>query len=211
MKLNAIEFIRLLPQFMRDDDAVRGLAAGIDAIIPGLDESIRRLTTWDHIDELSESELDDLAWELNIPWYDNQASVSIKREVIKTSDQVYKRLGTKWAVENVINTYFGSGYVSEWWEYGGEPGHFQINSSNPSLNNERFNEFLQLLNKVKRASAKLDSVVISLSGELQIYAGVAMHDIGKERYAIGATPTNSADITSLAVLAAGRLGSMILG
>lgn len=189
MKLNTIEFIRLLPQFMRDDSAVRGLAAGIDEIIPGLSESIRRLTTWDHIDELSESELDELAWELNIPWYDTSANMAIKREVIKSSDQVYKRLGTKWAVENVIKTYFGSGHVSEWWEYGGEPGHFQINSSNPSLNNERFNEFLQLLDKVKRASAKLDSVVISLSGELPLYAGVALHEIGKEQYSIGGTQT----------------------
>ena len=111
MKLNDLEFIRLLPQFMRDDDAVKGLAAGIDAIVPGLAASIRKLTTWDHIDELSESELDDLAWELNISWYDADANIAIKREVIKTSDQIYARLGTKWAVENVINTYFGDGYL----------------------------------------------------------------------------------------------------
>lgn len=175
---------------MRNDNAVRGLAAGIDEIIPGLDESIKKLTTWDHIDELSESELDDLAWELNIHWYDTHASIAIKREVIKASDQVYKHLGTKWAVENVIKTYFGSGYISEWWQYGGDPGHFQVNSSNPSLNNERLNEFLGLLDKVKRASAKLDSIVISLSGELQLYAGVALHEIGREQYSIGGTQTN---------------------
>lgn len=191
MKLNDLEFIRLLPQFMRDDDAVKGLAAGIDTIIPELAASIVKLTTWDHIDELREAELDDLAWELNIPWYDTGASIAIKREVIKDSDRVHARLGTKWAVENVIRTYFGSGYMSEWWEYGGEPGHFQINSSNPSLNNERLNEFLHLLDKVKRASSKLDGVVISLSGELPLYAGVALHEIGREQYAIGATQTNA--------------------
>lgn len=188
MKLNDLEFIRLLPQFMRDDAAVKGLAAGMDAIIPDLAASITKLTTWDHIDELSEADLDELAWELNIPWYDIGASLAIKREVIKSSDQIHKKLGTKWAVENVIRTYFGSGYMAEWWEYDGEPGHFQINSSNPSLNNERLNEFLRLLDKVKRASAKLDSIVISLSGELPLYAGVALHEVGREQYAIGATP-----------------------
>lgn len=208
MKLNDIEFIRLLPQFMRDDSAVRGLAAGIDAIIPDLAASISKLTTWNHIDELSEAELDDLAWELNIPWYDTSASIAIKREVVKNSDQVHARLGTKWAVESVIRTYFGSGYVSEWWEYGGEPGHFQVNSSNPSLNNERFNEFLRLLDNVKRASAKLDSVVISLSGELPIYAGVALHEIAKEQYVLGANPT--APSPRAAILGTARLGEMIL-
>lgn len=62
MKLSTLEFIRLLPAFMRDDAAVRGLAAGLDEIIPGLAQSLSRLTTWDRIDELSEDELDDLAW-----------------------------------------------------------------------------------------------------------------------------------------------------
>ena len=209
MKLNDLEFIRLLPKFMRDDDAVKGLAAGIDAIVPGLAASIGKLTTWNHIDELSERELDELAWELNIPWYDTGASLAIKREVIKDSDKVHSHLGTKWAVENVIRTYFGSGHVSEWWEYGGEPGHFQVNSSNPSLNNERFNEFLHLLDKVKRASAKLDSVVISLSGELPLYVCVALHEVGREQYAIGGSQTDATFMP--AVLDTAKLGIMILG
>ena len=208
MKLNNLEFIRLLPQFMRDDDAVKGLAAGIDSIVPGLTASIARLTTWNHIDKLSESDLDELAWELNVPWYDTTASLAIKREVIKSSDQIHARLGTKWAVENVIRTYFGSGFVSEWWEYGGEPGHFQVNSSNPSLNNERFNEFLHLLAKVKRASAKLDSVVISLSGELPLWCGVALHEVGKERYSIGGSKTDAEYVP--AVLGNAELGVMVL-
>ena len=181
MKLNDLEFIRLLPGFMRSDPAVQGLAAGVDAIVPDLAASISKLSMWDRIDELSESELDELAWALNIPWYDTSASIIIKRSVIKDSDKVHMKLGTKWAVENVVGAYFGSGHISEWWQYGGEPGHFQVNSSNPSLNNERFNEFLRLLEKVKRASAKLDGVVISLSGELPLYSGVALHEIGKER------------------------------
>ena len=186
MKLSNLEFIKLLPQFMRDDTAVRGLAAGIDSIVPQLAVDIEKLSTWDCIDALSEAELDDLAWELNILWYDSSAAIEVKRNIVRDSDQVYRKLGTKWAVERVTNTYFGDGRVSEWWEYGGEPGHFQIISSNPSLNSTKFNEFVSLLNKVKRASAKLDAIVISISGELPLYAGVAVHEIGREQYDIGA-------------------------
>ena len=128
MKLSTLEFVRLLPEFMRGDTAVIGLAAGIDAIIPPLSKSIENLSTWDHIDNLSEDELDSLAWELNILWYDKAASIDAKREVIKNSDMVYKHLGTKWAVENVINSYFGEGYIREWFEYEGEPGHLRVYS-----------------------------------------------------------------------------------
>lgn len=186
MKLSNIEFLKLIPQFMRDDDAVRGLAAAIDKIVPDIAESIKKLSTWDHIDSLNDAELDELAWELNIPWYDTGAELSIKRDVIKNSDKVHAHLGTKWAVEKIIQTYFGDGYIMEWFEYDGEPGHFQVYSSNPSLNNERLTEFLDLLSKTKRASAKLDGIVISLDAELVLATGMAIHEVSNETYAIGA-------------------------
>ena len=188
MKLTDIQFIKLLPQFMQNDDAVKGLADAIDSIVPDIADSIRKLSTWDHIDELSHAELDDLAWELNILWYDTTATIDVKRSLIKDSDKVYAHLGTKWAVENVIKTYFGDGRIEEWFEYDGEPGHFRVLSSNPSINNERLTEFLNLLSKIKRASAKLDSIVMTLDAELLLGIGVAVHEISSETYAIGASP-----------------------
>lgn len=186
MKLRNLDFVRLLPQFMQNDAAVRGLADGINQIVPQLSASIKALSTWDSIDLLSEAELDDLAWELNILWYDKTASVEIKRELIKNSDQVYKHLGTKWAVENVVKTYFGNGYITEWFEYNGEPGHFRVHSSNPSITNEKLDDFLVLLGKVKRASAKLDGIFIDDGADVVLFAGVALHEAGVETYAIGA-------------------------
>lgn len=191
MKLTDLDFIRLLPQFMRNDDAVKGLAAGIGSIVPVLASSIEKLSTWDSIDDLTEEELDALAWELNVLWYDTGANIDVKRELIKNSDLVYKRLGTKWAVENVIKTYFGEGYIAEWFEYEGSPGHFRVYSSNPSLSNEKLNEFLNLLSKVKRATAKLDGIYITLTGAMPLCAGVAIHEVGAEAYTLG----SASDIT----------------
>lgn len=186
MKLSNFEFIKLLPQFMRNDEAVRGLAAGIDSIVPMLAAEIEKLSTWDRIDELSEAELDDLAWELNVPWYDTGAPVDVKRNVIRDSDEVYKKLGTRWAVEKVINTYFGDGYIEEWFEYEGEPGCFRVYSTNPSISEAKYQEFINILNKVKRASAQFDGVYITLTGQMILSAGAAIHETGTEQYAIGA-------------------------
>lgn len=186
MKLSNLDFIRLLPQFMRDDDAVMGLAAGLNEIIPSLAASCETMSTWDHIDELSESELDELAWELNILWYDPTATIAVKRDIVRNSDKVWRYLGTKWAVENVIKSYFGEGHIEEWFEYGGEPGRFRVYSSNPSVNADRLAEFLNILEKVKRASAKLDAIYIALEGEMMLAAGVAIHETTFEQIAIGA-------------------------
>jgi phage tail P2-like protein len=182
MTLQTLEFVRLLPQFMRGDLAVQGLAKALDEIIPDLAVSVERLTTWDRIGEMSESELDALAWELNIAWYDKSADIATKRELVLNSDKVYKSLGTKWAVENVVATYFGDAQVEEWFTYGGEPGHFRVGSSNPSLKTDRYAEFVAVLNKVKRASSKFDGISISLAAEFPIYAGVGVHIAGSEQY-----------------------------
>ena len=189
MKLGSLEFLRLLPQFMRDDLAVQGLASGIDAIVPQLAASVEKLTTWDHIDELTEDELDALAWELNILWYDKSASLDTKRDLVKNSDLVYQRLGTKWAVESVIQSYFGEGYIKEWFEYEGEPGYFRVYSTNPTLNNERLTEFLNILNKVKRHSSKLEGIYITLTGEMPLAAGVGVREASSDTYRIGARLT----------------------
>ena len=187
MKLGDLDFKRLLPAFMRDDGAVTGLSLALNEIVPQLEGSIQTLSTWDSIDLLSEEELDALAWELNILWYDVGANIDTKRDVIKNSDLVYRRLGTKWAFESVIKSYFGDGYITEWFEYGGQPGRFRVYTANPSVSEERYGEFLNLLEKIKRASAKFDGLYITLTGQMPLYAGMAVHQSGRERYEIGAT------------------------
>ena len=106
---------------------------------------------------------------------------------MKNCGKVHKALGTKWAVENVIKTYFGTGKVEEWFEYGGEPGHFRVRSSNPSVSQDAIDDFTALLNKVKRASAKLDGIFIDTSGTLTLAAGVAMHEAVRERHVVSRT------------------------
>lgn len=188
MKLHDIAFLKLLPQFMREDSGVKGLAKGIEIVVKKLDGSIKSLSTWDSIEKLGEAELDELAWELNVFWYDKSAPLDVKRLLIRDADLVHSRLGTKWAVKKIITEYFGSGRVREWFEYEGEPFHFKIISGNPTITNEKLLEFLGLLDKVKRQSAVLDGIYITLTGEMNLYLAMGLHEAGTERYSIGANP-----------------------
>lgn len=185
MNLKELDTIRLLPQFMRVDKFNRGLAKGIDEVAHDFEVTISSMSTWDSIESLSEEELDALAWELNATWYRLDASIEVKRQLIKDSRRMNKKLGTKWAVECIINTYFGDGFIQEWFEYEGEPGHFKVFSANPKVTNENLIEFLSILEKVKRASSHLDSIVISLTGRMQLHAGVAYHETGFDTIRLG--------------------------
>lgn len=182
MRLADLDFIKLLPQFMQNDSAVRGLAAGVNAVVREAVPSILDLSRWDRIDHLPESILDEMAWEMNLLWYDKGAPLEAKRQVVRDGYKVWATLGTKSAVESVIQAYFGDGNIEEWWQYGGEPGHFRVLSGNPSINNERLNEFLALLEKVKRASAKLDGVILLSEGTAAMTIAVGLHDVGVDTH-----------------------------
>lgn len=177
MKLKDIHFIELLPVFMRDDPAVQGLAKSVDELIQAWSAFGKELSLWTDIDNLSEADLDEIAYEENLAWYENSAPLETKRELIRKSGEIKSQLGTAWAVEQVISAYFGRGYVKEWFEYGGQPGYFKIISSNPTITDENLDKFLRVLKKVKRASAHLDGIYIGLTGFSTLHQGVSVREV----------------------------------
>jgi len=175
MRLSDVDIKSLLPVFMKSDDAVKGLADGVNALVKALAARIVLLRTWDQIDNMSDAELDELAWELDATWYSKDADIMAKREILKKSDLIHAKLGTKWAVEQVISTYFGDGVVQEWFEYGGEPYMFKVIATNPSVTDEQASLFLKALTSVKNLRSHLEEIVISLSGELPLYYAGVVH------------------------------------
>ena len=173
MDIYQMDFIRLLPAFMQEDDADIGLSNAVNQATEEIAARVKLLSTWDTIDQMGAAELDLLADELNIAWYDPNASVEIKREIIKDSDLVHSRLGTNWAAMQVISTYFGAGKIIEWYEYGGKPFHFKVQIANQTVLSEQAEAFYRILNQVKRKSAVLDTIEILNDG-----AGVINYKVG---------------------------------
>lgn len=179
MKLSEVNVLELLPEWMQDDTSIRALALGTNEEARDTFLQSGLLSRWNRIDELPEEYLDGLAKELNIPWYSTSAELETKRAVIKNSDLVHKLLGTKEAVEMVINDYFGSGEVREWFEYDGKPYHFRVVSDEPERLADNAELFLHLLNSIKRKSAWLDALAVLIEEQSGVYAGAVYHDIEK--------------------------------
>lgn len=185
MKLQEAEILKLLPAWMRDNGSVKGLAEGTDEVTRALAARIKLMSRWNQIDQLDEQTLDEMAWELNIQWYDSTASIEAKRAVIRNSDLVYSKLGTRYAVEQIVRDYFRTGEVREWYEYGGEPHHFKVLSDNPELVNNNLELFLKLLGVVKRRSSWLDAILICLTGEMFLSSGMAVREHSREEHVMG--------------------------
>lgn len=173
MRLSDLEMRRLLPSWMQADEADIALAQGVDDSITRAAPQLASLTIWDALDVLPESALDELAWALDIQWWEDGASIATKRDLIRNSDLVHMRLGTVAAVESVVASYFGTGKVREWTEYDGLPHHFKVYTTDPSAVAENLDLFLTMLEKVKRKSSVLDGIEIGLMGSQVAHVGIS--------------------------------------
>ena len=188
MRLTDFELRRLLPAWMQADAADLALAAGVDAAVRRTAPDLDLLSVWQALDALPEAVLDELAWSLDVGWYDSGASQPVKADLVRQSDLVHAKLGTVAAVESVIRSYFGSGRVKEWPEYAGEPHHVKVYSTNPTLVYERYAQFLSMLAKTKRLSSKLDAIEIGITGESEVHAGVGVVMSDRVTYRVGYPP-----------------------
>lgn len=184
MKLQNLDINKFIPLFMRDDECIKAIAEAINDITAHIDTA--KLRTWDQLDKLNHEELDELAWELNILWYNAAGTLEQKREQIRTSDDVWRTLGTRYAVEMVISQLFGSGTLEEFWEYeGGEPHYFRVRLSDPSvLTPAGEKEFRRVLEIVKRKSQILDEIRLELKTQFNAFIAIISHDISRELHTI---------------------------
>lgn len=159
MTINDVQIRRLLPEFMKNDKAIQAINNVLEPEIKNLAARLPLLQTWDKLDELSEDELDELAWEINIAWYKPDYDIALKRELIKKSISVLDILGTVDALNIILADIFGEAEVEEWHEYGGDVHHFNIKVANgDSLNELNYNRLLNIIDRVKRKSQWLDDM-----------------------------------------------------
>lgn len=159
MKVSELDFLRLLPAFMRDDEAVIALSKAMNELIGIPGKRLSTIRTWDKIDELNEAECDELAWELDIDWYDSTGmSLEDKRATIKLAQQIKRKRGTKWAVERLISAYFGEGYIMEWYEMEGTPFTFVALTTNTHITAENFGKFVEAVKAAKNERSHIAGV-----------------------------------------------------
>lgn len=131
--------------------------------------------TYSAIDHLEDKMLDILATELRTPQYSETFPLDTKRSMVKGTLAYYATAGTKAALETVCRDIFGSAEALEWYEYGGTPGYFRIQTDNPGVTDENVREFIKIAEGVKRLSAWLDGIELVLTSKQEIFAGSILH------------------------------------
>lgn len=179
--LTAANFIRTLPDVLRNDESMLALASGLADVLAQRPAEIASIKIYQNIDVLPESLLDQMAHDFNVAWWNYDWTIEQKRDMFRESWHIRKHLGTKYAVELALQSSFGSGRVTEWFEYGGEPYHFRILDVDVNYIAANLRSFYKILEVVGRKSAVLDAIRTLSVRDATVYYGAVMRT-GKKLY-----------------------------
>jgi P2-related tail formation protein len=133
-------------------------------------ERIERVKIWADLEKVPDDKLDTLAVENRVLFYNSDLEPSVKRKLILNSIYWYTKLGTRQAMEEMLNTFFDGeeSKIIEWYEYGGEPYHFNIKTT-ASISDDDFSELRDMVDRVKNARSRLDSIETASRATLNPY------------------------------------------
>lgn len=159
IELKGSRFTQILPENLAGQRETQALAYAIGRQVDKLLALSDRARPFAALETASEQLLDYLAVELRTPSYRQDYSVDVKRVLVQRTLIFYATMGTPGAVDEIIETIFGSGQIEEWFGYGGQPHHFRATiAAGGAIGEEELAEFRRVLASVKRLSSWLDSI-----------------------------------------------------
>ena len=159
-----VNFADYLPGPLKHDPKMRAIAEAVTKEALTVSGEIENVLIYSRIDELPEELIDILAYDMHVDWYDYSYPLKVKRDILKGSVRVHKKMGTKYAVEKALGALYPQSEVEEWYQYEGQPHHFHIVCD--VTENRVTASFQDIINAVmmyKRLSSHLDEVVYQAS------------------------------------------------
>lgn len=175
----SVDFTRSLPPTLKDDPEINALGRAIAEQLQITARKIRQNIIYARIDELDEQTLDILAYDLHVDWYDHSYPIEVKRQTIKDSVKIHRRLGTKYAVETALGAVFPGTRVEEWFEYDGDPYTFRviINATENGVTAEQQAAVLERVIFYKNLRSHLEAVRFKVEKKTAVHV-VGYHSIG---------------------------------
>lgn len=172
MNIQDTKLIDIVPVFMRDDRTVRGLCAAADAMFKQLIHAMHIAWWRKYIDELDADQLDEIAKQIGISWYDDASDILSKRSVLKNYENVLAIAGTPDAVKYAVKDLFGEVEIIEWKEYDGQPYHFKL-LVNAKLTEDNIRRFSSAVSGAKNVRSIMDSLETMRRSSVTVHVGGA--------------------------------------
>lgn len=173
MNLSNINLLELQPTYLREDKFIQALCSALNPYFQNLADNIKIVYIYGRIDELEEDDIDSLAWQMHVDFYDYKLSLDQKRKLVKDSIYLHKIKGTPVAVEKACTTVFGKTKLKEWFEYGGKPYFFglDIDITECGASPEELKKLDILIDAYKNKRSWIDYINLFIASRGNIYVG----------------------------------------
>ncbi len=167
MDLKNIDLLKLQTTQMQQDPTTIALCRTLNTQIKELGEEVIACLIYSRINYLSSNILDELAWQMDVDWYDSNANIDVKRTLIKNAIRLHRIKGTPQAVEDVVTAIFGNTILQEWFNYGGKPYFFCVNIDvvKEILTKENLKKVFDLINAYKNIRSWLEMLNLTLHAQ----------------------------------------------
>ena len=170
----SLSLLDILPENLLADKQVYAAAKSLDDELQRVTASCVEVLHLPRLDELPEAVIDLLAWQWHVDFYESDADIRVKRQLVRESIAWHRVKGTKSAVEGMIRTIFQGGIITEWFDYGGEPYHFCVDLlSAPRMTPENTERLLYVVNASKNVRSVLDELTYQRDMQDVIYYDAA--------------------------------------
>lgn len=171
--INESNICDILPENFKYKAEVRALGYALGKAIERVCGFTDKTTVFAMIDTLPEDIIDVLAIELRTQYYDESFPLDQKRELVKNTMPWYSKAGTTGAVQEMVNTVFGTGTVLEWYETGDDPGTFKI-STPRTVTPELLELFNSVVENVKNVRSHLTALVVGNRVDFSAYSAIGV-------------------------------------
>lgn len=135
-------------------------------------DNIKYLVFFDRIKEMEEWELDYIADEFHVDYYDYTMSLEEKRKSCYESLVIHSLKGTVGSVKKVMDLLFQNSKLEEWYQYGGDPGYFRVKIT--GVVPENLNQVKERIETVKKKSQHLEKLVFLSNSQQKLFYGTHM-------------------------------------
>lgn len=165
----SMDLLQFLPGALKHDEKMVALARGLADELLGVSGHIRDVLIYSRIDELPEELVDILAYDMHVDWYDYSYPVEAKRNILRDSVKVHKKMGTKYAIEKALGGIYPYSEVEEWFDYEGQPHHFQVICDVTHQHiTASYQQIVRAIKMYKRLSSWLEGVVYQSSVRVDV-------------------------------------------
>ena len=156
-----------LPQSL-DKENVQEVAKVVDDTLLSFDKTIAEVLIYPAIDMLGSELINTLAIQMHCDFYDDTLPLAVRRNLVKNAIAWHRIKGTPAAVEQMIQTVYQTGVVEEWFDYGGEPFFFKVNSQ---ITTQKIKNLIKMINVSKNVRSWLEVLRFSKSIDITRYLG----------------------------------------